>query len=113
MSFRDRQLGSPGKRQGLERSSNLREYTFHCVIRGHSDDNPEKGSSYPSNWELSAARAAAVLRYLVEKGEISPLRLKAVGYADTRPMVPNNSQENRVRNRRVEFFFHRPSALSW
>ncbi|MEW5773206.1 MAG: OmpA family protein [Thermodesulfobacteriota bacterium] len=91
----------------------LKDYTFHCVIRGHSDDNPEHGSPYPSNWELSAARAAHVLRYLADNGGISPLRLKAVGYADSRPLVPNNTEVNRIRNRRVEFFFHRPNTLSW
>ena len=64
------------------------------------------GGAYPSNWELSAARAAAALRYIVERGQIPATRLRAVGYADTRPILPNDSPENRIRNRRIEFYYH-------
>lgn len=91
----------------------LKEYNFNCVIRGHTDDREEKSSQYPSNWELSAARAAATLRWMVEKGGIDPRRLKAVGYAGTRPLVPNDREKDRARNRRVEFLLHRPEADSW
>ncbi len=56
---------------------------------------------YPSNWELSTARAVSVLRYLSEVEGVDPKRLSAVGYGEYRPMVPNNSVENRSINRRV------------
>lgn len=82
-------------------------------MRGHTDDIPVRSAKYPSNWELSAARAAAALRYIVEKGGINPSRLKAVGYAGTRPLVPNTSEANRAINRRVEFYFHRPRVEGW
>ncbi|MCK9238966.1 OmpA family protein [Desulfocurvus sp.] len=93
----------------------LREYNFNCVIRGHTDDQEGAGGTgpYASAWELSAARAAAALHYLVAKGGIDPRRMKAVGYADTRPLVPNDRPEDRARNRRVEFMFHRPDTETW
>lgn len=91
----------------------LSEYNFNCVIRGHTADVDTGTGIYPSNWELSAARAAAALRYLVEQGGIDPRRLKAVGYAGTRPLVPNDKEVDRVRNRRVEFLLHRPEMETW
>lgn len=71
-------------------------------IEGHTCDLPINTPQFPSNWELSAARAIAVLRYLVEKQGIPPERLIAVGYGQYRPLVPNTSEENRRKNRRVE-----------
>jgi len=70
-------------------------------IEGHTDDVPIHTEAYPSNWELSTARAVDVLRYLIEEKAISPERLSAEGFAETRPRVPNDSPENRARNRRV------------
>ncbi|NJB68452.1 chemotaxis protein MotB [Desulfobaculum xiamenense] len=104
----------PGSEKMLENVLKiLKEYNFNCVIRGHTDDREEGGSLYPSNWELSSARAAAALRWLVEKGGIEARRLKAVGYAGTRPLVPNDRAEDRTRNRRVEFLLHRPETETW
>jgi len=91
----------------------LKNNNFDLVVRGHTDDRPIHSKEFPSNWELSAARAAAAVRYLIEKGGINPARLKAVGYADTRPLVPNTSETNRAINRRIEFYFHRPKVATW
>lgn len=91
----------------------LKENNFDLVVRGHTDDRPVRSKKFPSNWELSAARAAAAVRYIIQKGGINPSRIKAVGYADTRPLVPNTSEANRALNRRVEFYFHRPQVESW
>jgi len=91
----------------------LKEYNFNLVVRGHTDDTASAANLYPSNWELSSARAASALRFLVEKGEVAPTRLKAVGYADSQPLVPNNTNQNREMNRRTEFYFHRPEVQSW
>ncbi|MBG0775093.1 MAG: OmpA family protein [Desulfovibrionaceae bacterium] len=91
----------------------LKEYNFNVVVRGHTDDQPPNNAQYPTNWELSSARAAAALRYVMEHGEIPPTRLKAVGYADSQPLLPNTSDKNREANRRMEFYFHRPEAQSW
>lgn len=91
----------------------LKEHNFNLVVRGHTDDRfSQKDSNYPSNWELSSARAGAALRYIIEKGNIPPSRLKAVGYSDSQPIVPNNSDPNRLLNSRTEFYFHRPNIDS-
>ena len=83
----------------------IKEYPeYRVAIEGHTDDLPINTPRFPSNWELSAIRATTVLRYFLSKG-IPPERLKAVGYANTKPLVPNTSMENRAKNRRVEFVF--------
>lgn len=71
------------------------------VIEGHTDDVPSNTALYPSNWELSTARAVSVLRYLSEEENVDPKRLTATGYGEYRPIEPNNSKENRAANRRV------------
>jgi chemotaxis protein MotB len=69
-------------------------------IEGHSDDIPIATREYKSNWELSAARAASVGRFLIDQG-IAPNRIGIAGYAEFRPLVGNTSPESRARNRRV------------
>ncbi len=80
---------------------------YYLKVLGHTDNIPIKSNKYDSNWELSAARAVRVIQYLVDKYKINPKRLTAIGYGDTRPLVPNNSPENRAKNRRVEFIFYK------
>lgn len=76
-------------------------------VQGHTDPSPTSaGSPFPSNWELSSARAGAVVRYLVGVG-LRPGRLRAVGLADTVPVVENSTAAGRAQNRRVEFVFIR------
>jgi len=70
-------------------------------IVGHTDDRPIATREYPTNWELSAARASGVARHLIEKG-VDPARLSVQGYAAFRPVVPNFDAEGRGANRRVE-----------
>jgi len=91
----------------------LKDYKLNLVVRGHTDDRPISTKKYPSNWELSAARSAVALDYILEKGKIEISRAKAVGYADTRPAVPNDSDENRIKNQRVEFYLHMPQRDAW
>jgi chemotaxis protein MotB len=76
------------------------EYSIN--IKGHTDNRPINSAIYPSNWELSTARAASVLRWFVERG-IDPHRMTASGYADYMPIASNDTPEDRARNRRVEF----------
>ena len=83
------------------------EFPCDMVIQGHTDDRPVRGRRFDSNWELSASRAISVMRYMVENGGIDPKRLGTAGYADQRPLVPNDSRENRAKNRRVEFLCQR------
>jgi len=71
------------------------------TIEGHTCDLPISTERFPSNWELSAARACSVARYLVDKQGLDPKRLAAAGYGESRPVAPNDSEDGRVRNRRV------------
>jgi chemotaxis protein MotB len=71
-------------------------------VEGHTCDLPIVSDKYPSNWELSTARATTVIRCLIEQVHISPERLSAAGYADSKPLVPNNCEKNRAINRRVD-----------
>jgi chemotaxis protein MotB len=73
-------------------------------VEGHTDDIPIHTRKFPSNWELSAARALNVVKFLAEKGNISPARLSAIGYGEYRPLVPNTTEANKMKNRRIEIF---------
>ncbi|OIQ95891.1 motility protein B [mine drainage metagenome] len=86
---------------------NSRRYSaFQVEVEGHTDDTPISTPQFPSNWELSAARASAVVRLFIAHG-LNPTRLTAAGMADTRPKVPNHDAEgrplpiNQAINRRV------------
>jgi chemotaxis protein MotB len=82
----------------------LARYPGTVWVEGHTDDLPIQNQIYPSNWELSAARAGSAVRALVALSGLSVEHLVAVGYADTRPLVPNEDAASRKRNRRVEFY---------
>lgn len=71
------------------------------IVEGYTDDIPMSNLRFPSNWELSVERAVSVLRYLSEEYSVEPTRLSARGYGEHRPIVPNDSTENRAQNRRV------------
>jgi chemotaxis protein MotB len=73
-------------------------------VEGHTDDVPIRTVQFASNWELSTSRAIAVIRFFMAEG-IPAERLSAAGYADSRPLVPNDGPDNREVNRRVEFRF--------
>jgi chemotaxis protein MotB len=72
------------------------------VVEGHTDPRPISSAKFPSNWELSTARATSVLRFLLEDHHLKPTRVSAAGYADTRPRVPNTGEEQMAHNRRVD-----------
>ena len=74
----------------------------HIRIEGHTDDRPIKTAQYPSNWELSTARATQVVRYFTDNYDISSTMISALGYGEYRPVRPNNSIENRAKNRRID-----------
>ncbi len=78
-------------------------------VEGHTDDRPISTYRYPSNWELSTARASSVIRYLTEKHGLDSKRFIAVGYGETRPVAPNTSPENWQKNRRVEIVIMDPA----
>ncbi len=81
---------------------------YRVGISGHTDDVPISNQRFSSNWELSAVRATSVLRYFAARG-IDPRRLTATGYADLFPVAPNDDEQGRSRNRRVEFVLEKES----
>ena len=71
-------------------------------IEGHTDNVPMNSAEYPSNWDLSVARAANVVRLITTKTNISPEKLMAVGYGEYRPVADNSTEEGRAKNRRID-----------
>ncbi len=86
---------------------------YNLFIVGHTDDRPivrpETRAKHPTNWHLSVHRAAAVQQFL-ERAGIAPYRMGIAGYGEHQPIVPNDSEENRARNRRVEIFVLNPKT---
>ena len=79
-----------------------KKFILHSMfVEGHTDSDPIKSSQYPSNWELSSARASSVVRYLINRFKFSPSLFTAIGYADTRPLESAISPKDPA-NRRVE-----------
>lgn len=78
----------------------------NILVEGHTDSAPISNAKFASNWELSSARAGAVVRYLVERG-IEPHRLAAIGRADNFPLVAGNDPASRALNRRVTLIVQR------
>jgi chemotaxis protein MotB len=81
-------------------ATTLRPFTNPIRVEGYTDDRPIRTAAFPSNWELSAGRAASVVHLLTDNG-ISPTRLAVVAYGEHRPLKPNDSAEARNANRRV------------
>ncbi len=77
------------------------------VVEGHTDNVPIQTERFPSNWELSTGRAASVVRYLQSQG-IDPARMRATGFADTRPLASNDTPQGRAQNRHVEVILEAP-----
>ena len=86
----------------------LQQFSYQVKIEGHTDNVPIKTEQYPSNWELSAARAAEVARNLVHAG-FPPTQLSIEAFAQYRPKVPNDSRQGRSTNRRIEIVYQRRS----
>ncbi|MBQ2983513.1 MAG: OmpA family protein [Candidatus Gastranaerophilales bacterium] len=79
------------------------KFSIHFIeVEGHTDSDPIISSKFPSNWELSSARAASVIRYLIKNHGFNSKIFMATGLADTVPIVPNTTIQNKAKNRRVE-----------
>jgi chemotaxis protein MotB len=85
-----------------EVSLQLKNRQNQVRVEGNTDNVPIANAQFPSNWELSAARATGVARYLVEQRGFSPLHISALGYGQYRPKFPNDTEEHRAANRRVD-----------
>ena len=83
-------------------AKSLNKIEGNIIVAGHSDNVPISTYEYRSNWELSAARAANVVHHLTNNARVDPYRVQMRAHAETKPLVPNDNQENKARNRRVE-----------
>ncbi|QFS85463.1 MULTISPECIES: flagellar motor protein MotB [unclassified Marinobacter] len=86
----------------LDMAEVLADMPGDLAVEGHTDNIPIRTERFFSNWDLSAARAAAVANVLLAREQVSPERLRVTGLADTRPRVANTTADNRAKNRRVE-----------
>lgn len=100
-------LTAGGRRLLDELAATLKTLPYALSVEGHTDNVPIRSARYPSNWELASARAGTVTRHLIGQG-IAAERVRAIGYADTRPRTGNTSPEGRARNRRVSFVLRMP-----
>ncbi len=82
------------------------DHSHPITVEGHTDNQPISSAQFPSNWELSTARATTVVRYLISRG-VDPQRLAAAGYADLHPLTSNATPSGQARNRRVEILLQR------
>ncbi|MDJ0741219.1 MAG: flagellar motor protein MotD [Gammaproteobacteria bacterium] len=96
----DARLSPAALRALRELAESLKRIPSHLQIEGHTDDVPISTAAFPSNWELSAARAASVVHYLARTG-IEPWRMAAVGLGEHRPIAENSDEQGRAANRRV------------
>ncbi|MCL2219367.1 MAG: flagellar motor protein MotB [Chitinispirillia bacterium] len=78
--------------------------TSQVRVEGHTDNVPIRNARFPSNWELSSARALNIVRQMANTGGVDPGRMSAIGYGEYRPIVPNTTPENRKQNRRIEIY---------
>ncbi|MEN6314616.1 MAG: OmpA family protein [Clostridiaceae bacterium] len=83
-------------------ASALKELKTDIMVQGHADDRPINTAAFPSNWELSTKRATNVVKYMTETSGIEPKYLTATGNAEFKPIVPNDSEYNRQKNRRID-----------
>lgn len=80
----------------------LAKFKNPVLIEGHTDSMPIRSEKYPSNWELSTARATNIIKYLTQTHKLPPDRLSAVGYGEYMPIAENTSPQGRAKNRRVD-----------
>ena len=86
----------------------LAQIEGRIAVEGHTDNVPINTFAYPSNWDLSSARSVAVVRRMLDVAPLTPTRVTASGFADTRPQAVNTTADGRARNRRVEIVVKQP-----
>jgi chemotaxis protein MotB len=93
----------PASKEAIDRLAGvLKTHSELLRIEGHTDNIPIHNARFDSNWELSTARAADLIKLFITRYHFEPKRLSAAGYAEYHPVAPNDSPDNRARNRRVD-----------
>lgn len=110
ISFQDRLFFDPGQATLTPSAAStlskladiLNQVPTSIVVEGHTDNTPIKTAQYPSNWELSMARATTIVRSLIQTHHFDPKRLSATGYGEFQPIAENSTIEGKQKNRRVD-----------
>lgn len=113
LSLKDNILFESGKAEIKDSSAEIlnmvasivKKTPHKVLIEGHTDNLPIRNSLFPSNWELSTARAASVLNYLIKNYNLPPDRFAISGYAEYKPVASNETPQGRAKNRRVDIVF--------
>ncbi len=90
----------------------MKDFKVNVIVRGHTSSGETGAPHFSSKWELSAARSAAAVSYLIEHGSIDSKMIMSAAFADTRPQVPDKTGEDAAQNRRVEFYFVKPGMAN-
>ena len=112
--FKDRIFFDPGSSDLqpdalplLDRLAHIISYSrFQISVEGHSDSTGVHSGGFSSNWDLSLARAIQVVKYFTEVSKLAANRFRVGGYGPSRPLVPNDTPKNRMKNRRIEVFLY-------
>jgi chemotaxis protein MotB len=96
------EVSAPAEALVARLASTMAQLPNQVRVEGHTDDLPIHTARFRSNWDLSTSRATRVIQLLIERGGVDPRRLSAAGYAEFRPRVPNSTEADRARNRRVD-----------
>jgi chemotaxis protein MotB len=94
------------RREALNALDTVLEYVARLgrktIVESHSDDGQLRSPDYVSGWELTSARATSLTRYLIRRHNMAPDKIVPIGFSDQRPLLPNTSNDNRRKNRRIE-----------
>lgn len=120
ISFQDRIFFAPGRanlsseaKDTMDRLANVLKKADRAVrVEGHTDNTPISTARFPSNWELSTARATTILKYLVDSHDFDPTRLSAAGFGEFHPIDDNSSIEGKRKNRRVDIVLLNPLPVN-
>ena len=102
------QLGQTGRTMLSQIATDIKPLSYNVRVEGNTDSIQPDGGLFPTNWELSAARALVVTHYLIDVGHVEPSRLSVIAYAEFHPVASNTTRDGRLRNRRVDLILVHP-----
>lgn len=116
LSFQEKIFFERGKatlseeaRETLDKLATILQKVYQPIrVEGHTDNTPIQTAQFPSNWELSTARAITILKYLIEQHDFSPQQLSAAGFGEFHPIADNSTIEGKQKNRRVDIVLLNP-----
>lgn len=105
-------IKSSGKESLKKLGELLKKLDSEAVVQGHTDNLPINTMLFPTNWELSTKRATNVVLFLVDECSLNPRKLTATGNGEFKPVAPNDSEENRQKNRRIDVVIQKKDIIT-